>query len=243
VIDKHGGGIDAPLGVVRMEYSSELHDPQVIVPHSDWRDTYDRGTTIVGSCLLYSSNGKQLAPPPDSTPSNPDQYGGVAGGGTYGGTKEHCVDVDWPGAYTWSARQYRRGYSGPDSWMGSLVFESRDASGLYYRRNRYYDSEKGRFIQEDPIGLEGGVNAYGFAGGDPISYSDPFGLCPPEWMCRLIGAAAGDNATAYWADRANNSTGAAKAGNTAMGLFAALWDSRYVSRNRRHTHLCRRGEC
>jgi hypothetical protein len=109
-----------------MEYSSELHDAQVIVPHSDWRGTYDRGTTIMGSCVVYSSNGTQLAPPPDSTPTNPDQYGGVAGGGGYGGTKEHCIDVDWPAAYTWSARQYRRGYSGPDAWMGSLIFESRD---------------------------------------------------------------------------------------------------------------------
>jgi RHS repeat-associated protein len=60
--------------------------------------------------------------------------------------------------------------------MGSLIFESRDASGLYYRRNRYYDSEKGRFTQEDPIGLEGGVNVYGFGRGDPVTYSDAFGL-------------------------------------------------------------------
>jgi RHS repeat-associated protein len=157
-----------------MEYSSELRDPQAIVPHSDWRGSYDRGTPIVGSCLVYSSNGKMLAPPPDSTPSSGDQYGGVVGGGTYGGTKEHCVEVDWPASYTWSALQYRRGYAGPSAWMGSLIFESRDASGLYYRRNRYYDSEKGRFTQEDPIGLAGGVNVYGFANGDPVSYSDPY---------------------------------------------------------------------
>jgi hypothetical protein len=26
--------------------------------------------------------------------------------------------------------------------------------------------------------LAGGMNLYGFAGGDPVTYSDPFGLCP-----------------------------------------------------------------
>lgn len=33
------------------------------------------------------------------------------------------------------------------------------------------------FTQEDPIGLAGGANLYGYAGGDPVSNSDPFGLC------------------------------------------------------------------
>jgi hypothetical protein len=32
------------------------------------------------------------------------------------------------------------------------------------------------FTQEDPIGLAGGLNLYGFAGGDPINFWDPFGL-------------------------------------------------------------------
>jgi hypothetical protein len=33
----------------------------------------------------------------------------------------------------------------------------------------------------DPIGIAGGLNVYGFANGDPINFSDPFGLsaCPP----------------------------------------------------------------
>ena len=38
-------------------------------------------------------------------------------------------------------------------------------------------SRRDQFTQEDPIGLAGGLNAYGFAAGDPVSYSDPFGLC------------------------------------------------------------------
>lgn len=34
------------------------------------------------------------------------------------------------------------------------------------------------FTQQDPIGIAGGANVYGFASGDPVTYSDPFGLCP-----------------------------------------------------------------
>jgi hypothetical protein len=36
----------------------------------------------------------------------------------------------------------------------------------------------GQFTQEDPIGIAGGLNLYGYANGDPINFSDPFGLCP-----------------------------------------------------------------
>jgi RHS repeat-associated protein len=50
--------------------------------------------------------------------------------------------------------------------------------GLLRSRNRYYDPATGPFTQEDPIGLAGGLNLYGFAGGDPVNFSDPFGLCP-----------------------------------------------------------------
>jgi hypothetical protein len=36
----------------------------------------------------------------------------------------------------------------------------------------------GPVTQEDPIGIAGGLNLYGYANGDPINFSDPFGLCP-----------------------------------------------------------------
>jgi uncharacterized protein RhaS with RHS repeats len=38
----------------------------------------------------------------------------------------------------------------------------------------------GLVTQQDPIGIAGGLNLYGYANGDPINFSDPFGLCVEE---------------------------------------------------------------
>lgn len=56
------------------------------------------------------------------------------------------------------------------------------APRLSYYRNRYYDQETGRWTQEDPIGVAGGVNLYQYGGNNPVAYTDPFGLCPPCWQ-------------------------------------------------------------
>jgi RHS repeat-associated protein len=63
------------------------------------------------------------------------------------------------------------------SWLGSLVANKHDGSGLVYMRNRYLNPQTGQFTQTDPIGLAGGLNLYGYANGDPVNFHDPFGLC------------------------------------------------------------------
>ena len=62
--------------------------------------------------------------------------------------------------------------------------------GMVYLRNRWYDPATGRFLTQDPIGLAGGVNLYAYAGNDPVSFSDPFGLdSVPQKLQQKLGDA------------------------------------------------------
>jgi RHS repeat-associated protein len=49
------------------------------------------------------------------------------------------------------------------------------AAGLMYYRARYYNPAWGRFVSEDPIGIAGGVNLYGYVEENPETGVDPSG--------------------------------------------------------------------
>ena len=50
------------------------------------------------------------------------------------------------------------------------------SSGLYYNNARWYDPSLHRFVSEDPIGIDGGINLYAYVGNDPVNATDPSGL-------------------------------------------------------------------
>lgn len=61
-------------------------------------------------------------------------------------------------------------------------------TGLHYNLRRYYDPETGRYWTQDPIGLEGGINLFGYAHADPINLTDPTGEAVPIVAGLIAGA-------------------------------------------------------
>jgi RHS repeat-associated protein len=160
----YGTDLDQPLDVIRVGYSfgyghlPGYPGPVVVVPHFNWLGHGEMGTL------------------PDGTDASGLHQ-------TVGDTTAF-VEIVWPALTTDVG--LHRSFGQPVPWFGNAIDERRDLSQNLYMRNRYYDPVTGRFTQEDPIGLAGGLNLYGFAGGDPVNFSDPFGLCPPKTLAEVF---------------------------------------------------------
>jgi RHS repeat-associated protein len=125
-----------------------------------------------------------------------------------GGTS--TTPVEWPGFRTTANHSMGETQAITKNWMGSLLEGQRDAGGQMYMRNRYYDPATGQFTQTDPIGLGGGLNTYGFAAGDPVSYDDPYGL---DADTAFFGAQNGAEARALWSQMRAEAQAATESGD------------------------------
>jgi RHS repeat-associated protein len=62
-------------------------------------------------------------------------------------------------------------------------------TGLHHNHHREYSPGLGRYIQADPIGLNGGMNPYVYCGNDPVNKCDVWGL----WETEFDGATLDDD--------------------------------------------------
>jgi RHS repeat-associated protein len=66
-------------------------------------------------------------------------------------------------------------------------------SGLYYYGYRYYNASTGRWLNQDPLGEQGGLNLYGFIGNSGVNYWDMWGLIDFKIVAKSYIAQVGNN--------------------------------------------------
>ncbi len=86
----------------------------------------------------------------------------------------------------------------PYGYGGQSGYYTDPETGLLLLTHRYYDPSEGRFLTRDPIGYLGGLNLYGYCGGDPVNAADPSGFCGNKDGLDILSdicAGFGDSAT------------------------------------------------
>jgi len=81
-------------------------------------------------------------------------------------------------AQTYGYDSFGKQTSSTGSLTNPFQYTARDfdtETNLQFSRNRYYDSSTGRFLQEDELGFDAGINFYPYVLNNPQNWIDPFG--------------------------------------------------------------------
>ncbi len=79
------------------------------------------------------------------------------------------------------------GANDPFGYVGAFGYQSHAEMSFLHVGHRYYEPASGRFLQRDPIGLDGGTNVYGYVLNRATAWIDPSGMqldpgLHPEWF-------------------------------------------------------------
>jgi RHS repeat-associated protein len=92
---------------------------------------------------------------------------------------------------------------------------------LLNMRARWYHPGMKRFLNEDPIGFEGGMNWYAFANGDPLMVLDPTGL----WGFGVFGGADATASQGIFGVHAEGTVGLGLFSEGGVGAFVSHGES------------------
>jgi len=144
-------------------------------------ETYDPQGNVVQPVALYPIGGYGTP----GVANGPVRVTASTAYDAFGGFHGHTADGAGHDGAGHSAAVYE-----PAGFGGQFGYYH-DYLGRYLLGHRFYDSFTGRFVTRDPIGYQGGINLYGFAGNNPVNESDPSGYSSAGDYAGVVGLVPG----------------------------------------------------
>lgn len=95
------------------------------------------------------------------------------------GTVTELADINGVVAKAYAYDAYGNLLESPGAVEQPYTYTGREfdaETGLYYYRERYYDSTMGRFLRKDPLRFINGTNLYAYTMNSPTNFADALGL-------------------------------------------------------------------
>ena len=170
------------------------------VAQADYVYLNGRPVAVLNGSTLYYLHDDTLGTPQSATDSNQN----IAWQATYQPFGQASVS----GTVTQNLRLPGQYFDVESGWNHNGFRDYLPALGRYVEPDplgmqgsaRYYSPQTGRFISEGQIGFGGMINTYAYAGDDPTDFTDPSGktCCTPEkrrffdWLNGPLGKMASD---------------------------------------------------